>query len=102
MPVRSIVVPTRHGKIARELAAKRPAAPIIAVSGDERVCRRLALHWGVTSVLAPAERQTDLPTLARDVVRQLGLAEPGQPILLVWDSDPAHTGAAPSLSMLSA
>jgi len=100
--VRSIVVPTEHGNTARQIAAKRPAAPIVAVSADERVCRRLALHWGVTSELAPPERQADLPRLARDVVRRLGLAEPGQPILLVWDSDPAHTGAALSVSLLSA
>jgi pyruvate kinase len=101
VPVRSVVVPTHHGGIVRQLAAKRPAAPIIAVSADERVCRRLALHWGVASVLAPADRQADLPGLARDVVRRLGLAEIGQPILLVWDTDPAHTGAAPSVSLLS-
>lgn len=100
--VRSIVVPTEHGNTARQIAAKRPAAPIIAVSADERVCRRLALYWGVTSQLAPPERQADLPRLARDVVRRLGLAESGQPILLVWDSDPAHTGAALSVSLLSA
>ena len=53
--VRAVVVPTRSGGTARIVSSERPAAPVIAVASDERVCRSLALCWGVTPELATEE-----------------------------------------------
>jgi pyruvate kinase len=43
----AIVAVTRGGKTARVLSALRPDVPIIAVTGQEQIARRLALSWGV-------------------------------------------------------
>jgi pyruvate kinase len=45
---RCIAAITRTGRTAELLAADRPRVPIYAFAPDERVCRRLALWWGVT------------------------------------------------------
>jgi pyruvate kinase len=46
----AIVGVTRTGLTAHLLSRGRAPAPIYAFSPDERVCRRLALWWGVTPV----------------------------------------------------
>jgi pyruvate kinase len=66
----AIVVATRSGFTARKVARHRPAIPIVAVTVDERVRRRLSLVWGVTALTAPDHLETDellerLPGLAR-------------------------------------
>jgi len=50
---RAIVGMTQTGLTAQLLSSRRAAAPIFAFSPDERVCRRLALWWGVTPVHEP-------------------------------------------------
>jgi pyruvate kinase len=49
--VDAIVAITRKGRTARLLAARRPSAPIYAVTADEEVGRRLCLWWGVSPVI---------------------------------------------------
>jgi pyruvate kinase len=49
--VDGIVVLTRTGRTARLLAARRPRAPIFAVTATEDVARRLCLWWGVTPIV---------------------------------------------------
>ena len=48
----AIVAVTRGGKTARFLSALRPDAPIVAVTGEDRIARRLMLSWGVVPVVA--------------------------------------------------
>src|SRR5213075_521214 len=52
--VRSIVVPTRSGRTARLVSAERPAAPVLALTPEVSLCRRLALSWGLMSEVSPA------------------------------------------------
>jgi pyruvate kinase len=49
----AIVGVTRTGLTAELLSRGRARAPIYAFSPDERVCRRLALWWGVVPVRRP-------------------------------------------------
>jgi pyruvate kinase len=56
---RAIITATQSGHTARMVSKYRPACSIIAVTPSEKVARRLALNWGVISVLAPAMRSTD-------------------------------------------
>jgi pyruvate kinase len=49
--VDAIFALTREGRTARLLAARRPQAPIYAVSDAESCVRQLCLWWGVHSVL---------------------------------------------------
>jgi pyruvate kinase len=48
----AIVAVTRGGKTARVLSALRPDVPIVAVTDQDAVARRLALSWGVLPIVA--------------------------------------------------
>ncbi|MCC7078723.1 MAG: pyruvate kinase [Acidimicrobiia bacterium] len=49
----AIIVPTKTGFTARQVARWRPRTPIIALASDPSVRRRLSLTWGVTALSAP-------------------------------------------------
>jgi pyruvate kinase len=70
----AIVVVTRSGFSAGKVACRRPRMPIIALTDDEAVRRRLALVWGVTSVTVPwLEGSKPLDERFREPVRATGL-----------------------------
>jgi pyruvate kinase len=89
---RAIVVPTRSGFTARQVASHRPRVPIVALTPDEAVRRRLSLVWGVTAVAAPWF--TDVAALAgfRDTVRATGLVAAGAPVVLTAGWPFGHPG----------
>jgi len=83
LKVKAVVVRSRGGKSATMVAATRPAAPIVAMTTDPVVCRRLNLLWGVVPmVIEPREFDNPRP-VARRLVQQVGLAQPGECVLLV-------------------
>jgi len=55
----AIVVPTTTGRTARECARYRPRRPVHALCEDERVCRQLALEWGVFPTMFEHSANTD-------------------------------------------
>jgi pyruvate kinase len=59
LQAKAIITPTESGFSARMVSKYRPSAPIIAVTPDERVVRRLSLVWGVTPVLGERVKSTD-------------------------------------------
>jgi len=78
-----IITLTRSGYSARMVARHRPAIPILAVTVDERVRRRLALVWGIQSVCIP-ERQ-EIEQLVREALvaaRDLNLVLPGERVVI--------------------
>jgi pyruvate kinase len=83
LQVRAVAVRTREGTSAAVVSATRPAAPVVALTMDAAVCRRLNLLWGVVPrLIEPAD--FDQPQgAARRQVCELGLAEKGQVILLL-------------------
>jgi pyruvate kinase len=97
--VRTVVVPSQTGATARMVAAARPAAPVVAVSSDVGVCRRLNLLWGVVPITASA---TDLPRpeLARRVARELNLASTGDFLLVVSGFRGGSADNAPAITVL--
>ena len=50
---RAIVVPTQSGASVRNVARWRPAVPIVALTADPTLRRRLSVVWGVTAFMAP-------------------------------------------------
>ncbi len=48
LPVKAVWVFTQTGNTARMVAQYRPPVPILALTPYERICRRMALFWGVT------------------------------------------------------
>jgi pyruvate kinase len=57
--VSAIVTPTESGHTARMISKYRPKAPIIAVTSEESVSRKLALVWGVTAQMGAKATTTD-------------------------------------------
>ncbi len=102
LSVRSIVVPTNEGRAARTVVGVRPAAPIVAACVDAGLCRRLSLSWGLLACLVDAEELREPAPLARKLVAQLQVAEPGQLMLLVWDPNAGSAEASPTVSILKA
>ncbi|WP_141432011.1 pyruvate kinase [Bacillus sp. 03113] len=59
LDVKAIIAPTGSGHTARMISKYRPKAPIVAVTYDDRVLRRLALVWGVNPLLSHKTESTD-------------------------------------------
>jgi pyruvate kinase len=81
--VRAVVVRTKYGASADAMAATRPAAPVVALTADPSLCRRLNLLWGVVPRLVEPYDFEHPYGAARRQVCELELACEGQFILLV-------------------
>ena len=57
----AIVTRTQTGYSALLASCHRPIAPIVAVTHDEVIARRLALVWGVYPVVVPPGRDARCP-----------------------------------------
>jgi pyruvate kinase len=57
--VDAIIALTREGRTARLLAARRPTAPVYAVTANQEVARRLCLWWGVAPVVDPLDGEPE-------------------------------------------
>jgi pyruvate kinase len=91
----AIIAITASGYTARIVSRYRPCAPIIAITPDERVQRRLMLHWGVDSLLAPRTDNTDeMIANALRVVRERKLVNKGDLVSItagIAGSEPGTT-----------
>jgi pyruvate kinase len=75
---------TRTGRTAALLAAARPLVPIVALSPDEVVARRLALFHGVLPRTCVVPEDTDgMLTMMEAALREERCAGPGDPAVLV-------------------
>lgn len=59
LDVDAIVAPTESGHTARMISKYRPKAPIIAVTYNEAIVRRLMLQWGVYPQMGKKVSSTD-------------------------------------------
>lgn len=66
----AIVAFTSSGTTAARIARKRPAVPILAITSDSAVSRRLSLLWGAHSV-----RSSDIHTYEEMVDRAINVAQ---------------------------
>ncbi len=89
---KAIVGVTRTGRTAELLSRGRPRVPIYAFSPDERVCRRLALWWGVTPIHRPLARGLDANVAVMEThLLEAGIASAGEPVVIVG-SHPFKSG----------
>ena len=99
--VRGIVVASRTGKSTTEVASARPAAPVVALTEDERALHRMNILWGVLPmILGPGQFDRLVPT-ARRLVEEMGLAAQGQHILLVRGFSTVAEENAPEITVLT-
>ena len=81
---RALVVFTRTGRTAHLVSNLRCPVPVLAVTEHAAVARRLALWWGLHSVLAHFEERTDATvTAAEDALVAAGLLATGDVIVIV-------------------
>ncbi|TCN24455.1 pyruvate kinase [Mesobacillus foraminis] len=59
LEVNAIITPTESGHTARMISKYRPKAPIVAVTSNDHILRRLALVWGVYPQLGQVAKTTD-------------------------------------------
>jgi pyruvate kinase len=83
LDARVIAVPTQSGSTARNVSRFRPTRPVVAVSASQQVLQQLALDWGVVPVVtADADSLEDLWDRVVRVVRDSGLADPGERVVV--------------------
>jgi pyruvate kinase len=79
-----IMALTESGVTARLASGFRPRVPVVAVSGDEAVCRQLALWWGVVPVRRQdAESSDELQATGEERLKARGLAKKGDTVLIL-------------------
>lgn len=88
---KAIIVLSKGGATARNIANYRPACPIIAVVVDPRSCRQLNLAYGVTPVQAALHHDAnDIFEYAINKAKTTGLVKSGDNVVLIGGSSLAH------------
>ena len=101
LEVRAVLVLSQSGMSAATVSSARPAAPVIVITSDVAVSRRMTLLWSVIPVLSEEAGSVNPNKLSREVARELKLAEAGEHILLVrgFHQDPVKN--TPSITVIS-
>jgi pyruvate kinase len=94
---------TTTGVTAMRLARERPLQPVLALTADIRVARRLALVWGLEPRLAEQPKGLDhLTKGAASLAAELGLAPPNGRVLILAGTPFGSPGAANLLRLAHA
>lgn len=97
----AVMVISQSGRSAATVSSARPASPVVAITGDERILRRMTLYWGVIPLLEDEAGKTNPNELARRVAQSLGLAELGEFILLVRGFNDTADLNSPSITVIT-
>jgi pyruvate kinase len=97
----AVLVVSQSGMSAATVSSARPAAPVIGITRNPEACRRMALLWSVIPVLVEEAGIRNPNALARTIARDLGLAEPGEYVLLVRGFSSSPELNTPSITVLS-
>lgn len=80
----ALVAFTRSGLTAERVSRYRPRSPVIAITSDSRVAKRLLLFWGVLPVVADPVRSPDELFLnAKNIATKLGIASQGDQLVII-------------------
>jgi pyruvate kinase len=94
LDARAIIAPVKDMATVLETARFRPAAPLVVVADSEDLCRRLAMVWGVSPLLATAGLEVRACLrLASQWLCAQGLAQPGEPVVMLSTSAAARDAA---------
>ncbi len=89
-----LVTFTQSGDSARRISRLRSVIPIIAITPDLGTYNRLALTWGVESLITPMVKHTDEMVLQADKMLIDGRrAQIGEPVMIVAGSPPGIPGS---------
>jgi pyruvate kinase len=89
-----LVTFTQSGDSARRISRLRSVIPILAITPDIGTYNRLALTWGVESLVTPMVKHTDEMVLQADKMLIDGKrAEVGESVMIVAGSPPGIPGS---------
>jgi pyruvate kinase len=98
----AIVAYTASGTTALRAARKRPKVPILSVSPDAAIARRLSLLWGTHTVTSKElETYDDMVETARAHVLKEGMAHPGDIICVIGGIPFGRRGTTNNLRVLT-
>ena len=98
----AIVAFTSSGTTALRAARKRPSVPILGLSSDIAVARRLALLWGAHSVVSSdVTSYEEMVESARTRALEEGFVEPGDIIVVVAGVPYGHQGSTNNLRVVT-
>lgn len=90
---KAVIAFTTGGTTALRVSKYRPRQPILAVTPDEKVARRLALSWGVLPVIRTAPPDlTGIFELAVEVAQDTGIAEKDDLLVITAGIPPTGQG----------
>jgi pyruvate kinase len=83
LEAKAIVAFTRSGSTAGRVSKYRPRVPILAITPDCNVCRRLLLRWGVHPIQIPEQKSIDgLFATGVRLAREMKIVRPGDLIVI--------------------
>jgi pyruvate kinase len=91
---KALITPTESGFTARMAAKYRPQAPILAITLNDAVMKRLTMHHGVVPLKRGRVRSTDdMFAAALEHGRSTGLLAPGDFVVITAGIPSGRTGA---------
>lgn len=94
---KAIVAETKSGATALQIAARRPNAPLIAVTDDDRTAQQLALVYGVKSYTRPIDPQA--ASKLTDWLRENDVLKAGDVAVLVSGRHPGVVGTTDTIKV---
>jgi pyruvate kinase len=80
---RALIVISQGGMSAATMSSARPAAPVVAITNRVSTCRKMAMMWSIIPVLVEEDDMGNHNDLTKRIAKALGLASPGDTVLLV-------------------
>jgi pyruvate kinase len=93
----AIVVETRTGFSAREIAANRPDRPIIAVTSEQKTAQQLAITYGIKSFIRPEDKLA--ATKLTNWLKRGGIFSAGDIIVTASGKYPGMAGATDTIKL---
>lgn len=95
---RLVAVWTTSGNTVRLMAAQRLPIPVVGLTHDARVARRMSLYYGVRTLAMPPRTEPERIFSDLDAGLQgLGLAAPGDRVVVVTATRPGRSGGTNAL-----
>ena len=97
----AILVISSSGISAATVSIARPPAPIVGITADDNVARRMTLFWGVIPLCDDSAGKINPNQLARDIATELGLTKEGGYVLLVRGFHGERKLNSPSVTVIA-
>jgi pyruvate kinase len=103
LPVAAMVTYTRSGSTSLRAARERPKAPVLGLTPEREIARRLALAWGLHPVHVASDVNSvdDIVSIARATAQSEGYASPGDTIVVTAGMPFGNAGTTNQLHVIN-